>query len=45
MGNILDNTALGLEEIFTQEEANELGAFVENALDVEDATNATEMEG
>lgn len=43
--NEFDNFVLGLEETFTPEEAEELGAFDENALSEDDAKAAIEEQG
>lgn len=41
----VDDSILGLETTVTPEQAEELGAFEENALSVEDAKEAIEKEG
>lgn len=41
----LDDSILGLEITVTPEQAEELGAFEEEALSVEDAQEAIETEG
>lgn len=41
----VDDSILGLETTVTPEQAEELGAFEENALSVEDAKEAIETEG
>jgi hypothetical protein len=41
----IDDSILGLETTLTPEEAEELGAFEENALSAEDAKEAIETEG
>lgn len=43
--DLLDDSVLGLETTVTPEQAEELGAFVEDALSVEDAKEAIETEG
>jgi hypothetical protein len=42
---IIDDSVMGLEITVTPEEAEELGAFVEDALSEEDAKEAIETEG
>lgn len=43
--DLLDDSVLGLETTVTPEEAEELGAFVEDALSEKDAKEAIETEG
>lgn len=42
---VLDDSVMGLEVTVTPEQAEELGAFVEDALSEEDAKEAIETEG